>query len=212
MSLFRFLLVSDSELLPLDRLVWFVKSLSKQLPYGLLAVQIREKALDSKTLLSVAKDMALELRDSSVKVLVNDRLDIAIASGAHGVHLPSSGLQPDAVRRRFKGLVGVSAHSCDELQSLQPAHVDYATFGPVFKTPKKLSFGPPQGTQKLRIATSLSRVPVFAIGGISEENAHLLKGTGIHGVACIRAVLSSKDPARTVLKILSDSELLADSR
>jgi thiamine-phosphate pyrophosphorylase len=207
MPLFRFLLISDAELLPLDRLIPFVKSLSRQLPAGLLGVQIREKALDSKTLLSAVRDMALELCDSSVKVLVNDRLDIAIAAGANGVHLPASGLPPDVVRCHFKGLIGVSTHSTEELQLLKPPVVDFATFGPVFETPKKRSFGPPQGLQKLKTATSVARVPVFAIGGISEENAHTLRGTGIYGVACIRAVLCSKDPARAVIKILRDSGL-----
>mgnify|MGYP000302197373 CR=1 FL=1 len=210
MSLFKFLLISDSEILPLDTLASFVKSLSRQLPAGIVGVQIREKGLDSKTLLSYAKAVVEALDDVSVKILVNDRLDIAVASGAHGVHLPSSGLPPDAVRKHFKGIIGVSTHSLEELESLEPGIVDYATFGPVFETPRKVSFGPPQGTEKLRSGTSLARVPIIAIGGISEENACLLKGTGISGVACIRAVLTSKDPASTVLRILSDSGLLED--
>ena len=127
---------------------------------------------------------------------------MAIAAGCAGVHLPESGLDPASVRAVFPGLIGRSTHSIEAVASLDPACMDYATFGPVFDTPSKRAYGPPQGIGKLREAVVASRVPLFAIGDFNPDTAPLLAGSGIRGIAAISAVLGAPDPVVAALRLI----------
>jgi len=199
---FPFYLVTDRRIpgnLPLvDRL----RTLAEASPAGTFAVQVREKDLCANDLLQLVRDVVTAVRPRGVPVFVNDRADLAMAAGADGVHLPGNGLDPAALRRVYPGLIGVSTHSREELASLEPGMVDFATFGPVFTTPSKLPYGPPQGIGALRDAVAAARVPVFAIGGIKAETAADLKGTGIAGIAAISAVLASSDPVTSLESLI----------
>lgn len=163
------------------------------LPPGALAVQVRDRTASARELSDRVRRVMEAVEGTGTPVLVNDRLDIAITTGADGVHLPGNGIPPGLVRRCFGGLVGVSVHSAAEVAALDPADADFATFGPVFDTPSKRAFGPPQGVDRLKSAVAASRVPVYAIGGIDADTAASLKDVGIAGVAVIRAVLDAAD-------------------
>lgn len=170
------------------------------LPVGTMAVQVREKDLQARELLALVRKVREVLNPWNVPVLVNDRWDIAAAAGAEGVHLPESGLPPGEVRRVWSGRIGVSSHSFERLKWL--ADADFATFGPVFETPSKRAYGPPQGCDRLRRAVGDSPIPVLAIGGIDRQTAPMLRGTGITGIAVIRAVLEANDPAAAARELL----------
>ena len=126
---------------------------------GVDIIQIREKDLPARELL----DLVLRIRDlagSAVKILVNDRLDIALASGVDGVHLPGNGLPAERVRPLVR-VMGVSTHSVEEAIAAERARADFIIFGPIFETPGKK----PAGLDALRLASSAVRIPVLAIGG-----------------------------------------------
>jgi len=128
-------------------------------------------------------------RGSQTRVLVNDRVDIARAAGADGVHLTAQSLPADVVRNICGPdfLIGVSTHSLAEARAAQAAGADLVVFGPIFETESKRAFGEPQGLAKLREVTSeLGEFPVLAIGGITRENSASCLGAGASGFAAIR--------------------------
>ena len=206
MTLFPLYIVTDRAVAGGDP-VEILMRVAASLPPGTVGVEIREKALPARELLALARRVVAALRPLGARVLVNDRLDVAIAAGADGVHLPASGLDPRAVRAVYPGLIGVSTHSRAELAGLDAGAADFATFGPVFDTPSKRGFGPPQGVDALRAAVAASRVPVMAIGGIMQGTAADLAGTGISGIAVIRAVLAARNPAAAARDLLDAAGL-----
>lgn len=183
-----------------------LRQVAEGLPTGTLAVEVREKDLEARAQLALVRRVREALAPWAVPVLVNDRWDVAFAAGAEGVHLPESGLDPVTVRRAWSGArIGVSTHSAEALAGLRGA--DFATFGPVFATPSKLAYGPPQGIDRLRAAVAASPVPVFAIGGIAADTVRDLRHTGIAGIAAIRSVLSAPDPAAAARTLLANAGL-----
>jgi len=127
-------------------------------------------------------------RDSQTRLLVNDRVDIARAAGADGVHLTAQSLPAD-VARDICGpdfLIGVSTHSLAEARAAQVTGADFVVFGPIFETESKRAFGEPQGLDKLReVAAELGEFPVLAIGGITRENLASCIEAGASGIAGI---------------------------
>jgi thiamine-phosphate pyrophosphorylase len=170
---------------------------------GASLLQVREKDLSAKDLLRLVLDLraaAHAIGSERVRIVVNDRLDVAVAAKAAGVHLPSTGLPVAAVRQKVgrKFLIGRSVHGLAEAREAEKAGADYLVFGPVFATPSKIGLGEPQGAATLAKLVQAVRVPVWAIGGIQPENAALLRGTGIAGVAAITAIAAAPDPAAAV--------------
>ncbi|MFQ5876586.1 MAG: thiamine phosphate synthase [Acidobacteriota bacterium] len=169
---------------------------------GAELVQLREKDLPGGELTRCARDLVGRARAfrGRPRVIVNDRLDVALAARAAGVHLPASGLPIHLVRprvgRRF--LIGRSVHSIAEARRAEKEGADYLFFGPVFETPGKAAFGPPQGPAALRRAAESVRIPVWAIGGIRASNLPAIAGLPIAGVAVISAVAGAADPAEAV--------------
>lgn len=199
---FSFYLITDRLLFGQGPVEARLETLFKALPAGTLGIQVREKDLPTRDLLDLVRRILAVAAPYGVPVLVNDRLDVAIAADADGVHLPKAGLLPSLVRPVFPRLIGTSCHSTEEVRALEPALVDFATFGPVFDTPSKRHFGPPQGVEALRRCVAVSQVPLFAIGGIGPDTAASLRGTGVAGVAAISAVWNASDPAGTVMAIM----------
>ncbi len=155
-------------------------------------VQIRERDMPARKLLALVK-AAIGAREGDARILVNDRLDVALTAGAAGVHLGGASVPVREVVRWLRErnataefLVGVSCHSLDEARAAEDAGAGYVFFGPVFETPSKKSYGLPQGIAKLAETCSAVRIPVIAIGGVNEENATECTRAGAAGIAAIR--------------------------
>lgn len=164
-------------------------AVARAIAAGVDWVQIREKDLPARRLLAHT-EAALEqvTRNGHSRVIVNDRLDVALAAKSHGVHLGTRSMAPDPVRRLSPPgfLIGVSCHSPTEAVAAQAVGADYILLGPIFSTPSKLQYGPPLGLPLLREVTSRISIPVFALGGIDVERAALCRENGAAGVAGIR--------------------------
>lgn len=172
---------------------------ARALEGGASMIQVREKDLDGGPLLGLVETIG-RAAAGRASVLVNDRLDVALAARADGVHLPAAGLDTLAVRRHAgpEFLVGRSVHSLSEACDACAAGADFVVFGPVFETASKSAYGPPQGVEALRRVVEGVRLPVWAIGGITPDTARALKGLGIAGVAAIGAIGGAPDPAAAV--------------
>jgi thiamine-phosphate pyrophosphorylase len=148
---------------------------------GVEMIQVREKDLDGVELI----DLVCKVRDlaagTKTKVLVNGRLDIAMAAGIDGVHLPADGL-PAAMVRPYVRTLGVSTHSIEEAIRAESDGADYIVFGPVFETPGKRAVG----IDALRLVAKAVKIPVLAIGGITAENTPAVIAAGASGIAAIR--------------------------
>ena len=167
-------------------------------------VQIREKDLPARELLALARAaVAMAGQGPGVdtpRVIVNDRLDVALAAGAAGVHLGGESLALGDVVRWCRGgnapaefLVGVSCHSLEQARQAERTGASYIFFGPIFDTPYKRAFGQPQGVALLEQVCRAIRLPVIAIGGVNEENAAACLRAGAAGIAAIRLFQESRD-------------------
>lgn len=187
---------------PADRERLLLGHIRAALEAGADWVQIREKNIPAKRALALARD-AVELASTiapAAQIFVNDRLDVAIAAGAAGVHLGGgSVLAQEIIAWRSRGntaadfLVGVSCHSVNEVQCAESAGAEYASFGPIFETPSKLRFGPPQGLARLGEVCRAVKIPIIAIGGITARNAVDCVEAGAKGIAAIRLFQNPTD-------------------
>lgn len=192
MPLARLLLITDGW--AGDETVARVAAALDALPAGAAIVQLRAKALDGRALCSAAEALRAVTRGRATLV-VNDRVDVALAAGADGVHLPSAGLPVGAARRlggpRF--IVGASTHSLDEIARAVAAGADYVAFGPIWPTTSPGPKAPPVGIAGLaRAVAAAGRLPLFALGGVDASRAAAVAATGAR-VACIGAVLGQRD-------------------
>lgn len=167
---------------------------------GVNWVQIREKDLPAQELLELALQavkMAAGRKEGNqgpARIIINDRLDVALPASARGVHLGHESLGAgDAIRWCRAGnapaefVVGVSSHSLEEVREAEIANADYVFFGPIFETPSKMQFGAPQGLVKLaEVCRAVPNMKVVAIGGVNAENAASCIRAGASGIAGIR--------------------------
>jgi thiamine-phosphate pyrophosphorylase len=171
---------------------------------GARLVQLREKDLDGGDLLALAEPLVADCHEAGAELLVNDRIDVALAAGADGVVLPADSF-PTEVARRLLGAdarLGRSTHSRNEVERAAREGCDFVLFGPVHATPAKAAFGPPQGIERLREA-SAGGIAAFAVGGLTARNAAAALAAGAYGVAVIREVMSAADPRRAVQALLA---------
>jgi thiamine-phosphate pyrophosphorylase len=155
---------------------------------GIGLVQIREKDLPTRALLQLVESAVAAAKGSETRIVVNDRLDVALAAGADGVHLGTQSIPPQAVRERGSEgfLIGVSCHSREAVKAAETAGADYVVLGPIFETPSKIAYGPPLGLDMLRQTAAVARVPILALGGVSVERARACLEAGATGIAGIR--------------------------
>jgi thiamine-phosphate pyrophosphorylase len=152
-------------------------------------IEIREKDLGGRALFDLVS--AVVAQAGSSRILVNDRQDAALAAGAAGVHLAGTSVPVAAARELCRKLapelmIGKSCHSMEEAVEAENDGADYIFFGPIFPTPSKVVYGPPQGIERLREVCEAIAIPVIAIGGITPENAGACVGAGARGIAAIR--------------------------
>ena len=166
---------------------------------GSVAVQLREKDLDPRALLALARALRAVTAAHGARLFVNDRVDVALASGADGVHLGAGALAGADVHAVAPGLeVAVSTHAVAEVIRLRDAPwLSFVVFGPVFETPSKRPYGPPLGVPALQQACATG-ASIVAIGGLDGERARACRAVGVAGVAVIRAILSTIDPGRAM--------------
>jgi thiamine-phosphate pyrophosphorylase len=185
-------------------------------------IQLRERDLSGKQYASLTREAVDRVLQQAghakvrTRILVNDRLDVALAEQAGGVHLGENSLPVQETRRLLAAspaaksvprgfFAGVSSHSLEAAQSAASAGADYIFFGPVFATPSKAAYGAPQGLDRLaQLCTSVA-IPVLAIGGITLENAPACFSAGASGIAAIRLFQDSADPASIVRAIRPQS-------
>lgn len=175
---------------------------------GAGAIQLREKDLSARDLYALGTRVQAVLAPYSIPLLINDRLDVALALDSAGVHLAGHSL-PTALARQILGphkLIGVSTHSVEEAQRAAAEGADFVVFGPVYTTPSKMAYGPPQGIQQLAAVVGHVSIPVLAIGGIEPSNLPQVMATGAYGVAMIRAVLAAADPCAATRQLHTELE------
>jgi thiamine-phosphate pyrophosphorylase len=172
-------------------------------------IQLREKDLSAKELAKITQEsmrrVAAHSEGSATRVLVNDRLDVALSVRAGGVHLGENGLPVAGAKRLIEThasgkdfLIGVSCHSLEAANSAADQGASYIFFGPVFATPSKAAFGAPQGLGPLGEVCRSVAIPVLAIGGVTLENAAACFAAGASGIAAIRMFQDAPDPAAVI--------------
>ncbi len=179
---------------------------------GIDWIQIREKDLPTRELLALASTavkIAAETPGARTRVIINDRLDVALAARAAGVHLGESSLPVGAVNIWCRGtssmefLIGASCHSLEAALAAERDGAAYIFLGPIFATPSKAPYGTPQGIARLAEISSKVHIPVLAIGGITPENARECLAAGAAGIAAIRMFQLPEDLPALVSRLLS---------
>ena len=154
---------------------------------GVDRIQIREKDMTARELYSIARCALTLAAGHRTRILINGRCDIALAAGAHGVHLPANSISPASVRaitpRGFE--IGVSTHARCEILAAQQEGADFVVFGPVFDPLSKTPYQTSTGLDGLRESVRGVAIPVFALGGITRENASACIQAGAAGIAGI---------------------------
>ena len=190
---FKLYLITDRRLFPDDYSLF--TAVEEALKGGVQAVQLREKDLETRRLLSMAYSLRELTSGYRAKLFINDRVDVALAVDADGVHLGGESMPAFAARKAAGEamLIGVSAHSIEEAKKAEAEGADFVTLGPVFETPSKIRYGHPLGPELLREARGKISIPVFAIGGIKKERVGSVLESGASGIALISAILGSED-------------------
>jgi thiamine-phosphate pyrophosphorylase len=163
---------------------------------GVRAFQLREKDLPPRDLYPLALQLRRLTQAYGARLLINDRVDVALAVQADGVHLTTVSL-PARVARQLLGpkrLIGISTHNIAEAQAAAQDGADFLVFGPVFYTPSKAPYGQPVGLDALRAVRAVVSMPILAIGGIKKANLDQVLAAGAEGIAVISAVISAEDP------------------
>ena len=172
----------------------FLGALEEALQSGVRAIQLREKNMHPKDLLALALEVNSMTQRYNAKLLVNDRADIAIMAGADGVHLTEASVKVSDVKNKFPNLiVGVSTHSIEGARLADRQGADFITFSPIYETPSKSNYGPPQGLAPLRQVTQSVHLPVLALGGITLNRVPECLEHGAFGVSVISDIWDSTD-------------------
>lgn len=172
---------------------------------GVSMVQLREKTACTRDFVELGQRLAEVLRPLGVPLLVNDRIDVALAIGADGVHIGQSDMPYDMARQILgpDKIIGLSVESLDDVRSANALDVDYVGVSPVFSTPTKTDTRRPFGLDGLRQAVALSVHPTVAIGGMNSQTADSVMRCGTDGIAVVSAIVGAEDPMLASCELLS---------
>jgi len=164
---------------------------------GAACVQLREKEMPTRAFLEEALAVKSILVPHRIPLMINDRIDVALACGADGVHIGQEDMPYETARRLLgpKAIIGLSVETWEDVQAAQKLEVDYIGVSPVFATPTKTDTKEPWGLEGLRKIKAFSRHPLAAIGGISEANAREVTEAGADCLAVVSAICSAENPA-----------------
>ena len=182
-----------------------VQVIGEALEGGVRMVQLREKDLSGKALYALAMQVRKLTSSYGAKLLINDRIDIAMAVNADGVHLPSNSFTPKDARNLLgrERLIGVSSHSEEEAVRAEKEGADFISFSPVYYTASKAAYGKPQGIERLKAVCNKIDLPLFALGGIVAENISDVMSTGAYGVAMISALVAADDVKKSTEQLIT---------
>jgi thiamine-phosphate pyrophosphorylase len=171
---------------------------------GAPAIQLREKGLDTVGLYRLAETLLTMTRKAGAALLINDRVDVAMALGADGVHLTRKSLPPREVRSLVgpRMLIGISCHGLEDVREAVDGGVDFVVLGPIYATLSKAPYGPPLAPGILREARRICPLPILAIGGIKAARVPEVVSAGADGVAAISAVLAAPNPGAVIRELL----------
>lgn len=163
---------------------------------GVTCVQLREKACGTREFLAEVRAVKAVLQGTGVPLIINDRVDVALAVGAAGVHLGQQDMPiSDARRLGPPGwIIGISAESVEDAVRAEGEGADYVGVSPVFATPTKTDHAPPLGLDGLRRIRAAVKIPLVAIGGIHAGNAREVMAAGADGLAVVSAIVAADDP------------------
>lgn len=163
---------------------------------GASCVQLREKNSDTRDFVALAQAMKRLLAPQGIPLVINDRVDVALACGAEGVHLGQSDMPPEVARRLLppEVFIGWSVETPDDVARSAQLPVDYLGVSPVFATPTKTDTKQPWGLEGLRRVRGMTDLPLVAIGGIHHGNAAQVLGAGADGLAVVSALCAADDP------------------
>jgi thiamine-phosphate pyrophosphorylase len=178
--------------------------LGQVLAAGVRAIQLREKDLNALETYRLAERLLAMTRKAGAALMINDRVDIALALGADGIQLTRKSLPPEDVRALVgsRMQIGVSCHSLEDVREAADGGADFLVLGPVYATPSKTSYGLPHTPAILRQARDICSLPILAIGGITASQVPEIVQAGADGVAAISAVLAAPDPAAATRELL----------
>ena len=187
-----FMLITDRNLCKQS----FFDTIKFALKGGVKTVQLREKGLTTYELYSLALELRKMTLEFKANLIINDRVDIALAIEADGVHLGWQSLPFGIVRKLFGfgKLIGVSTHNRQEALQAQNFGADYITFGPVFPTPSKEGLLEPIGPEEIQKLKQEINIPVIALGGINEKNVETVLEKGADGIAVISSIMRADNP------------------
>ncbi len=186
-------LVTDRELSKIP----FHEMIKKAVDGGVTVVQLREKKLSTREFIEEALEVKKIIK--GIPIIINDRVDVALAVKANGVHLGNEDMPVD-IARRILGrdfIIGASAGSVEEAIEKEKMGADYIAVSPVFSTPTKPDAGPPLGLEGIKEMKKFVKVPLIGIGGINKENVMDVIRSGADGVAVVSAIVSSEDPEKS---------------
>ncbi len=177
---------------------------------GVTCVQLREKHCSTREFIDQARALQPLLKDRRIPLIINDRLDVALAVGAEGVHL---GQQDMAIAdaRKIAGralVIGISVESVGDAIRAEQQGADYLGVSPVFATPTKTDTAPPLGLEGIRQIRRAVAIPIVGIGGVNLRSAASVLGAGADGIAVVSAIVSADDPKQAAVelrKIIADS-------
>jgi thiamine-phosphate pyrophosphorylase len=170
---------------------------------GVAYVQLREKNVTTRFFVEEAKRIKELLSPYKIPLIINDRVDVALASGAEGVHIGQNDMPYKLVRKLMgkKAIIGLSVENWQDVEESQKLDVDYIGVSPVFATPTKKDTKEPWGLEGLKKIKAVSRHPLVAIGGINNSNARDVIAAGADCIAVVSAICAAPDPAAATNKL-----------
>ncbi len=183
---------------------YLLKNFQVAIETGVSMIQIREKHLPVRLLFQLVSETVALKKNSSTRILVNDRADVALAAHADGVHLTSTSINTAIIRQTFpkKVTIGVSTHTIGEIKNAKCDGADFVVFSPIFPTPSKEKYGDPKGIGELKKAVkNVEDFPIIALGGINIDNFSDVINSGAGGIAAIQLFAETEKLAGTIAEI-----------